>query len=90
MSANTAYNGEVFATASVANETGFANSSGYTLSGASVSGFRNPVLLQLYNRTSGVLIGNNNVTISAPHNISHDNSAQHNKICVNLWKQTRR
>lgn len=61
----TSTNGEVFTAVAVINETGFANSSGYTVSGASATGFRNPALTALFNRTSGLSVALNNATISS-------------------------
>jgi uncharacterized membrane protein len=51
--------------ASVTNETGYANSTGYTLALSTAQDFANPVITKLYNRTSGTQILVGNVTVSS-------------------------
>jgi hypothetical protein len=63
--ANTDLNGAVNQTISVINETGYANSTGYTLSYTSVPTASTPVLTALFNRTSGAVIGLGNATVSS-------------------------
>ena len=47
---------------SVANETGFANTTGYTLTKATEQDFASPVITALYNRTDGTSIDVGNAT----------------------------
>lgn len=49
----------------VINESGFINSSGYTVTKAGVAGFASPTIVRAINGTSGVLIPSGNYTISS-------------------------
>jgi hypothetical protein len=61
---NTSTNGATYATVSVVNETGFINSSGYTVSGASLHNFYSVSLTGIFNRTGGQIVGVGNASIS--------------------------
>jgi hypothetical protein len=54
-----------YTTVYVANETGWLNATGYTLSGASALGFVSPVALQCYNGTDGTVVDVANISISS-------------------------
>ncbi len=63
--ANTNLNGRTISLATVTNETGFANSTGYTVSGATALNFSSPTLTALFNRTSGLPVVLANASISS-------------------------
>jgi len=72
------------ASASVVNETGFGNSTGYTLTAASNNtGFGSPVITSLYNRTDGTVIPVTNVTVSAVGLINNASAIEYGNLSIN-------
>jgi hypothetical protein len=68
---------------SVTNETGaYINTTGYTLTEASTSGFSSPVLTALYNATAGTAIGLGNATVSAAGVITNTTVTNWNNVSV--------
>lgn len=49
----------------VTNETGWVNSTSYTLTKASIRDFANPVITTIYNRSSGLVVPVSNATVTA-------------------------
>lgn len=86
--ASTNINGVTLNSTYVANETGYANSSGYTLTGASnIAGFLTPTVLQVYNRTSGNLIGSNNITVSTLGVVTNRTAVVWNNLSISYSYQ---
>lgn len=75
-------NGIALTGVSVINETGYTNSSGYTLSGASAYGFVNPAITALLNRTDGTVVGLNNATVSAVGIVTNASTRLFNNLSI--------
>jgi hypothetical protein len=69
-------------TASVSSEVGFANTTGYTLSTATISGFSNPTITALINRTSGASIAVGNATVSALGVVTNASTTVWNNLSI--------
>ena len=67
---------------SVTNETGFANTTGYTLTKATEQDFASPVITALYNRTSGRSISVGNATVSTAGVVTNASGTVWNNLSI--------
>lgn len=80
--ANTNLNGVTLTLVTVTNETGFANSTGYGVSGASALNFSSPTLTALFNRTSGLSVVLANASISSVGVITNATAIVWNNLSI--------
>lgn len=80
--ANTNLNGITLTSVAVANESGYANNTGYTLSHAGAYGFVSPALTALYNRTSGLVVALGNATVSASGVVKNATSVVYDNLSI--------
>ena len=80
-----------FETIAVTNETGFINSSGYTLSGSTAYGFKTPILVLLYNKTNGNPIVLANASVSSAGLVTNKSVLVWNNASITytyIWDNT--
>lgn len=80
--ANDSFNGNVTQTITIINETGFANSTGYTLAYTNIARTSTPVLTQLINRTSQTIIGLGNATVSSTGIVTNATATVWNNLSI--------
>jgi len=76
------YAGNVTETVAVINETGFTNSTGYTLAYTSIDRTSTPVLTALFNRTSGLAVGLGNATVSSVGVVTNATAVTYNNLSI--------